>query len=184
MSGAGSQGAYQSAVIQGLINYMPDPEVNLHYDVVAGVSAGSLNALGMAPFKPEEITEAAEFLFNLWTSVSDYEVIGNWPNGGLIRGLIYEQGVFNLNPGKKWVTDQFSNKTVNRVVSFSATDSKSGIYEVFEYNATGDVPDDFIETAFASSSIPLVFPPTKIGDYELIDGGCVWNIDLITGVRR
>lgn len=86
LSGAGSQGAYQAAVIQGLTNVMPDAEFEMSYDVIAGVSAGSLNALGMGGYKPEDYKGDPEFIYALWNSIPDYNAYGSWP-GGILQGV-------------------------------------------------------------------------------------------------
>lgn len=57
-------------------------------------------------------------------------------------------------------------------------------YTVFDYNGTGTLPDDFIESAFASSSIPAFFEPTIRDGKTLIDDGVVFNIDIPSAVRR
>ena len=36
----------------------------------------------------------------------------------------------------------------------------------------------------ASSSIPFVFPHREIKDYILMDGGTVWNINLVSAIDR
>ena len=183
MSGAGSKGAYQAAVIQGLANYAPNPEVNLTWDVVTGVSAGSLNTLAMSVYKPEEVQEGAAFIIDLWDSIPLNNAYGNWP-GGILEGLFKQGGIFDLSPGVEWVTGQLGNRTVNRKASFAATDSQSADYVIYDYNATGTQPDDIIEVAFASSSIPAAFPPTNKDGYTLVDGGVIWNLDVPSAVRR
>jgi hypothetical protein len=183
LSGAGSQGAYQAAVIQQLTNVVPNAEQELAYDVIAGVSAGSLNALGMAGYAKEDFTGGPNFILALWNSIPDYNAYGNWP-GGILQGLFFKQGIFDFAPGVEWVTGQWGNNTVNKKVSFATVDANSATYTVYDYNATGTLPDDFIESAFASSSIPAVFEPTIRGDKTLIDGGVVFNIDIPSAVRR
>ena len=183
LSGAGSQGAYQAGVIQGLTNYQPDPLNTLCYDAVAGVSAGSLNALGLGGYKNTEVNEGAEFIYSLWNTIPDNNAFGNWP-GGIIQGLFAKPGLFDLSPGKEWVKKNWQDRTVNRKISFATVDSQEATYVVYDYNATGTLPDDYIDSAFASSSIPAFFPPTNRDDKTLIDGGVVWNIDIPTAVRR
>jgi len=51
MSGGGSKGSYEAGVLYGMI--MNDPDKSKYaYDVVTGVSAGSINAFGMSLFQP------------------------------------------------------------------------------------------------------------------------------------
>lgn len=183
MSGAGSQGAYQAGVLMGLSNYQPNPDQELTWDVVAGVSAGSLNALAFGGFPAQDYQSAIDFVYALWNSIPNYKAFGNWP-GGIIQGLFFKGGIFDLSPGKAWVKEQWGNKTVNRKVSFATTDSRTAEYNVIEYEPTGTLPSDYIESAFASSSIPAFFQPVERDGKTLIDGGVIWNIDIPTAVRR
>lgn len=183
LSGAGSQGAYQAAVLEGLANYHPNADTELAWDVVAGVSAGSLNAVALGGFRPDQVTEGTDFVYALWNSIPDYRAYGNWPFG-IVQGIFQKQGIFDFQPGKDWVTEQWGDKTVNRKVSFATTDANNADYVVYEYEPTGTLPSDYIESAFASSSIPAFFEPTLRDGKTLVDGGVIWNIDITTGVRR
>lgn len=183
LSGGGSKGAYQAGVLMALSNIVPDPQVNLAYDVVTGVSAGSLNALGIGGFAPEDINGAAEFIYALWNSIPDNNAYGNWP-GGIVEGLFSKSGIFDLSPGVKWVSDRWQSRTVNRKVSFATVDANEAAYTVYDFNATGTLPPDYIESAFASSSIPAIFPYILRGDKTLIDGGVIWNLDVPSAIRR
>lgn len=56
LSGGGNDGAWEAGVMWGLANYgNPD---DFHWDVVTGISAGSINAAGIAGFAPSEVVEA------------------------------------------------------------------------------------------------------------------------------
>ena len=48
MSGGGSNGAWEAGVVWGLVHYGNSEE--FQYDVVSGISAGSINAAAMAGF--------------------------------------------------------------------------------------------------------------------------------------
>jgi len=181
MSGGGDKGAYEAAVFVGFVNNLPAEEVA--YDVVTGVSAGSLNTLGLSGYAPEEAEAAAEFMIGMWASIPNYNAFGNWP-GGILQGLFFKKGIFNLDPGRQWLTEQIGEAVLKRKVSFATVDANGATYKVWDYNATGDWPEDLVESAFASSSIPAVFPHISRGEYELVDGGVIWNIDIPSAIRR
>lgn len=181
LSGGGDKGAYEAAVYVGLVNNLPAEEVA--YDVINGVSAGSLNTLGLSGFEPMDVQGASDFIFALWNSIPNYNAYGNWP-GGIIQGLFFKKGIFDLSPGVEWVTEQFGDRTVKRKVSFATVDANGADYVVYDYNATYTQPKDLIESAFASSSIPAAFPHITRGDKELVDGGVIWNLDVASAVRR
>ena len=180
MSGAGALGAYQAAVYVGLVNNLPAEEVT--YDVITGVSAGSLNSLGLSMFEASDVEDASLFIYGLWNSIPQYKAFSTW-KGGILVGF-FKKGLFDLAPGREWITDQIGNLTLKRKVTFSAINANTGQYMNYDYNATYDIPDTLIDSAFASSSIPGIFPHITRGDVELIDGGTVWNIDIDSPIRR
>ena len=51
LAGGGTRGAYQAGVLWSLVKNDPD-KTKFAYDVVSGVSAGSLNALALSFFEP------------------------------------------------------------------------------------------------------------------------------------
>ena len=64
MSGGGSNGAWEAGVVWGFTHY-GDP-ANYQYDVVSGVSAGSMNTACLSVWAPEETVEASEFMVKAW----------------------------------------------------------------------------------------------------------------------
>jgi len=64
MSGGGSNGAWMAGVFWGLVNYGNPRE--FEYDVVAGVSIGSINASGLAMFEVGDELSAAEYIYSTW----------------------------------------------------------------------------------------------------------------------
>ena len=55
MSGGGSKGSYEAGVLYGLVNNDPD-KTKYSYDVVTGVSAGSINTVAVSLFAPGDET--------------------------------------------------------------------------------------------------------------------------------
>jgi len=53
LSGGGNNGAWEAGVLWGLANY--GNETDYYYDVMTGVSAGSLNSASIAGFAPDDI---------------------------------------------------------------------------------------------------------------------------------
>ena len=180
-SGGGNLGAYQAAVFIGMTEILPAEEVT--YDVITGVSAGSLNAMGLSAFEPSDVKSAAEFIYSLWDSIPDNKAYGNWPLG-IAEGLFMRSGIFDISPGITWIKKQFGDKTVKRKISLASVDANNADYIATDYNATYTQPDDLIESAFASSALPGIFDPVVRGEQILIDGGTVWNLDVASAIRR
>ena len=61
LSGGSNNGAWEAGVIWGLLHYAQKPE-DYFWDVVSGISAGSINTIGIAGWKPEDSVEMSEFL--------------------------------------------------------------------------------------------------------------------------
>jgi len=180
MSGAGSLGAYQASVFLGLVNLLPDEDMS--YDVITGVSAGSLNALGLSGFSSDQLSEAANFIYALWNSADRETSLKTWP-GGFLAGL-FQKGLFNNDHSKAWLAGELGDRGVKKKVTFSSINANTGQYVNLDFNESETRPDFLIEAAFASSAIPGLYPHIHHEDMELVDGGTVWNLDLDSPIRR
>lgn len=60
MSGGGANGAWEAGVVWGLMNH-GNPE-DFEYDMVVGISAGSINTIGMIGFDPKDGLANAQYL--------------------------------------------------------------------------------------------------------------------------
>ena len=148
LGGGAARGFAHIGVIQVL------EEAGIRPDLVVGTSAGSLVAALYAHGKT-----GAE-LANLALTM-DEGTITDWafPGRGLIRG----------DALARYVREQTGNKPIEQMkmrLGIVATDLDSGTGVLFERGDTG-------QAVRASSSVPAVFQPVKIGDREYVDGGLV-----------
>lgn len=44
--------------------------------------------------------------------------------------------------------------------------------------------DERTIAVIASASIPGLFPPTKLRDYNMIDGGSAWNLNIVGAIEK
>jgi NTE family protein len=123
-------------------------------DVVSGTSAGSvvgaLYASGMDPFQLQEKAVALDE-----SRIRDVRLF----SGGLIQGAALQE----------YVNEQVGKRPIERMVrpfAAVATRLETGERTVFVRGNTG-------QAVRASSSIPGVFEPVTIGQYQYIDGGVV-----------
>ena len=65
MSGGGALGAYEAGALWGLYNNIKDKS-SMAYDVVTGVSAGSINTGAVIVFAKGDEANMVEFLSNAW----------------------------------------------------------------------------------------------------------------------
>ena len=63
LSGGGSHGAYEAGVLQSLIQSNPK---DFEYDVVTGVSAGSINALAVSAFEIGDEVNMVQWISDIW----------------------------------------------------------------------------------------------------------------------
>lgn len=123
-------------------------------DVVAGTSAGSvvgaLYASGMDPFRMQERAVALDE-----SSIRDVRLF----SGGLVQGVALQN----------YVNQEVGNRTLDRMtIPFAAVATRldTGDRVVFVRGNTG-------QAVRASSSVPGVFEPVRIGERSYVDGGVV-----------
>ena len=148
LGGGAARGFAHIGVIQVL------EEQGIKVDLVAGTSAGSLVAALYASGKNgREMATLAEAM--------DEGAITDWafPTRGLIRGEALA----------RYVRDKTGNKLIEQMampLGIVATDLSDGSAILFRSGDTG-------AAVRASSSVPAVFQPVKIGTREYVDGGLV-----------
>ena len=129
-------------------------EAGIRPDLVVGTSAGSLLAAMYASGKTgQEMAQLAQAM--------DEGAITDWafPSRGLIRGEALA----------RYVREQTGGRTIEQMklpLGIVATDLDSGAPILFQRGDTG-------AAVRASSAVPAVFQPVKIGLREYVDGGLV-----------
>ena len=96
LSGGGAKGAYEVGALHSLANMLDSPES--HYDVVSGVSVGSINAAGAGLFGLGEEKEMADFLLNIWTNLTSSQVWKFWKSPNPIAGITSKGGFLDNQP--------------------------------------------------------------------------------------
>jgi len=146
LGGGAARGFAHIGVIQAL------EESGLAPDLVAGTSAGSLVAALYASGKSgNELAALADTMDE--TAFADWA----YPGRGLIRGEALA----------KFVRDKTGNRQIEQMkipLGIAATDLDSGEGILFQRGDTGTA-------VRASSAVPAVFQPVKIGAREYVDGG-------------
>ncbi len=148
LGGGAARGFAHIGVIQVL------EENGIKPDLVVGTSAGSLVAALYASGKSgQEMTSMAQTMDE--GSITDWA----FPTRGLIRGEALA----------RYVREQTGNKPIEAMklpLGIVATDLDSGLPILFQRGDTG-------VAVRASSSVPAVFQPVRIGSREYVDGGLV-----------
>ncbi|PZP34583.1 MAG: esterase [Roseateles depolymerans] len=148
LGGGAARGFAHIGVIQVL------EEAGIKVDLVAGTSAGSLVASLYASGKSgRELQTLAETM--------DEGAITDWsfPLRGLIRGEALA----------RYIRDKTGSRAIEQMtlpLGIVATDLSDGTPILFRAGDTGTA-------VRASSAVPAVFQPVKIGAHEYVDGGLV-----------
>ena len=146
LGGGAARGFAHIGVIQAL------EESGLSPDLVVGTSAGSLVAALYASGKNgAELAALADTMDE--TAFADWA----YPGRGLIRGEALA----------KYVRDKTGHRMIEQMklpLGIAATDLDSGAGILFQRGDTGTA-------VRASSAVPAVFQPVKIGQREYVDGG-------------
>jgi NTE family protein len=150
LGGGAARGFAHVGVISAL------EEAGIKVDLVVGTSAGSLVAAIYASGK-----NAAQ-LQEIALKMEEAEIT-DWTLPFFSRGILRGEAL------SQYVNRQVNNKLVESMslpLGIVATDLKSGQGVLFRRGDTG-------QAVRASSSVPSVFNPVKIGDREYVDGGLV-----------
>ncbi len=148
LGGGAARGFAHIGVLQVL------EEAGIRADLVVGTSAGSLVAALFASGKSgADIGALAQAM--------DEGAITDWafPGRGVLRG----------DALARWVRDQTGGLPIERLarpLGIVATDLDSGAAILFQRGDTG-------LAVRASSAVPAVFQPVRIGNREYVDGGLV-----------
>lgn len=171
LGGGGTRGAYEVGVVDALIGAGVVP------DLLVGTSAGAINATWWA-FHPDAINAAR--LLDIWLKATPAVVL---PTGRLatlhhlLRGehLVSHQGLMRLLEIELSVDQAIEEAPLP--LTITATDPRAG--RVARIRSGPAIP-----AILASTAVPALFPPVRIGDRELIDGGLVANCDVMAAVEQ
>ena len=148
LGGGAARGFAHIGVIQVL------EENGIRPDLVVGTSAGSLVAALYASGKtPAELSSLADTMDE--TAITDW----SFPLRGVIRGEALA----------RYVSQQTGGRTIEQMrvpLGIVATDLGSGQGVLFQRGDAGIA-------VRASSAVPAVFQPVRIGEREYVDGGLV-----------
>ena len=176
MSGGGSNGSWEAGVMWGMLNY-GNPS-DFEWDVVTGVSAGSINTIYTAGYKVGDEANMAQNLSDLWKNLHSSDVWKDWTLGK-VWGATAKQGAVDNSPLLAYLTNLLSAFTegYGRRVSLGSVNANTGVYTEFTQKNTEFM--DLAQASVSSASIPFVFPPhVWEGKGVFMDGGTVYNVDL------
>jgi NTE family protein len=164
MSGGGSRGAFEVGAVDYLVN-----DLGYDFQVIAGVSTGSLNAIVLAQGAGVAgLAEQVAALKDLWFGIRSAEDIYGGRFLGKALAFVWKDSIFSPKPLREKLerhVDPERLKRSGRELRVGAVDLKSGAYRTIDQN------NPFIrEWTLASSSLPLLFPPVAVEGMHAVDG--------------
>ena len=158
LGGGGTNGAWEAGLIWGLMHY-GDP-TDYEWDVVTGVSAGSIGASFMSLYDKGNEVAASEAYSHLWASTLNPEVWSMWPEHphNFPGGCEDHSGCFNddafLAGFRKLASH---NGDIKRNFTLGSVNVNDGEYITF--NQDNISIDELGQAVVSSCSIPMIFPP-------------------------
>ena len=78
LSGGSNLGVWEAGVMWGLSHY-GDP-ADYYWDVISGISAGSINASVMSGWRPEEVLEMTDHMSDMYYSLRETDLFSRRAN--------------------------------------------------------------------------------------------------------
>lgn len=179
LQGGGSHGAYQAGALIGLIKSLPLGSTA--WDIVTGISAGSLNAGAVSMYATGDEVNLATFLNQTWSSLDGFSsVMRNWIPLGPIQGVLWETALFDSSPLKGTLASKFAGG-IKRNITVGATNLQHGTLGLFN-ESIGDT--NMVEACLSSSSIPCIFPMQHFEGEYWVDGGVKMNVNPFDAILR
>ncbi|VVU94673.1 Patatin-like phospholipase [seawater metagenome] len=165
LSGGGSHGAFEAGVIESLVNQ------NNSWQVLAGVSAGSLNAAFFGRY--DDPFNASQHLRDIWENLDNRDVFKIRPNklNLLDSSPLKETIKKNLD-----ITQYTTNIYPTLIGLTNIENGKFYIENILDQENVSNI-------LLGSSAIPIVFPPVEINNSYYIDGGTDCNEIISQGIN-
>lgn len=178
LEGGGDKGAYQAGALKGLVAHANDTK----WDIITGISVGSLNAAAMAIYDLGDEHEATDFLLKQWRLIKGHgDIYQNWW-GGPLYGLFAKTSLYDTSPSHKLLDQVIHDSELKRKFVLGATDIKTGIYKTWDEESL--TREDFKLAILSSGAYPVVFPLIDFQGETYMDGGVKRSIDIAAGINK
>lgn len=208
LSGGGARGAYEVGVLSYLFGeFLPSRELPVTVDIVCGTSVGAINSAYVAATLSEP-RAGIKRLVELWENLELDSVLGfGWRQAALLPKVLRSGasvGLFDVTPMARFVSREVPWRGINeslrsgalRALSITCTEVVSGRTVLFMQTGADTrlparaPPRTLIRAdrigpqhVLASASIPILFPPVRVGTQLYIDGGLRQNTPIAPALR-
>lgn len=170
LGGGGSLGAVEAGFIRRAM------ELGIDFDMMVGTSVGAINAAHVAFHQ----ADGHDCLERIWLGLANRRLFSRNPlaiAAGLWRSRmsLYSDSLVRSLVGEHLRSDRFDEARIPLFIT--ATDICSGERKVF---ASGSL----MQAILASTAIPGVFPPVRIGGRLYVDGGVTSGGDIAVAVEQ
>ena len=156
MSGGANLGSVHVGMVRALL------EADIKPDVIVGTSIGAVNAAYLAA---DPSLDQVERLRKLWCKARARDIFPLNPVANC-RTLFREGGLFSPHCWRKFVEERAPYRTIEEAavtLRITATNYEEGRSEVFDSGS-------LVDAVMASTALPGIFPPYRIGDRWFLDG--------------
>ena len=164
LSGGANLGSVHVGMLTALL------EAGVKPDIIVGTSIGSVNAAYLAA---DPSLEHLESLQKLWCDVRAREIFPLNPAANA-RALFREGALFSSKGWRRFLEQRMPYRTFDETtvpLRITATDYEEGQSTVFD---SGPV----IDAMLASTALPGIFPPYRVGERWFIDGAISEQLPL------
>jgi predicted acylesterase/phospholipase RssA len=180
LEGGGDKGAYQSGAIKGLVDNVPNGETQ--WDVVTGISVGSMDAAALAIFDIGNESNAADFLVQTWREITGKkDIYQNWMFGPL-EGLFYKTGLYDTTPLRKKIESIVKGNDLKRKFVCGATNYQTGSFDTWDEETL--YREEYENAIVSSGAFPVIFPINQFRGKYYMDGGVKVSVDLASGINK
>jgi predicted patatin/cPLA2 family phospholipase len=172
LSGGGAHGVFQVGVLKYL------NEINRMWNIITGVSVGSLNALILSMYSSKNQTEAINHMKDLWLNLNNSQIYTHYWNP------FKHQSLYDNSPLNHTIYTNIIKfgTTIKRDIIIGATSINNGQLVLFTKNdMRGAI--NITNIIMGSIAIPIYFPPKYFSNEYFADGGVFSNEIVSPAIR-
>ena len=169
LSGGGAKGSFQVGVLDYLLN-----EKKMDFDIVCGVSVGSLNASMVAQGDFPKLLE-------LWEGIKSNRDIYRKKFLGILGGLLGSQSMYSNKTLRKKIDKYVNPDKIRKRGKELRIGSVS--LQTTKYISIDQNNKDLKEWILASTSIPVAFQPPFMNNEQIVDGSIRDITPLSTAIK-